>query len=269
MRLSRLFLYPVKSMAGVEVQSAAVDDFGIAHDRRWLVVDPDGIALTQREHARLALIQPSLAGGSLQLAAPSRSTLLVDSADGGRRQVTVWDDTVTGEDAGDQPAEWLSDFLDRAVRLVYMSADSFRPVDPQYSPAHRRVSFADAFPFLLISQESMDELNRRLDQPIGIERFRPNLVIAGAPEPHIEDEWRTIRIGALQFDLVKPCERCAVPTIDPRTAQRGKEPTRTLATYRRRNGKVYFGQNAIHRTPGTLHVNDMITVEPLPGLSQP
>jgi uncharacterized protein YcbX len=260
MKLSRLFLYPVKSLAGLEIQDAEVDDFGITHDRRWLVVDQQGTALTQRDHACMALIRPALVGDSLQLNAPGRAALIVESAEGPSRQVTVWDDTMTAQDAGDLAAEWLSDFLERSARLVYMPNDTFRRVNPLYSPSDRRVSFADAFPFLLLSQESMDELNRRLEQPLGIERFRPNIVISGAPEPHSEDGWRTVQIGELLFELVKPCDRCAVPTIDPLTGQRGKEPTRTLATYRRRNGKVYFGQNAIHHAPGVLHTDDVVTI---------
>jgi uncharacterized protein len=136
---------------------------------------------------------------------------------------------------------------------------SFRRVDPDYSPNDRRVSFADAFPFLVISQESMDELNRRLDEPLGIERFRPNLVVSGAAHPHAEDEWKHLRIGEIEFSLVKPCARCAVPTVNPRTAEKGKEPTRTLSTYRKRNGKVYFGQNAIHENTGQLNVGDPAT----------
>lgn len=260
MKLARLFFYPVKSLAGIELQAALVDDFGIAQDRRWLVVDHQGNALTQRDYARLALIRPSLHKGGLQLDAPGSSPLVIAEPEGPQRQVRVWNDTMSAQDAGHASGDWLSAFLKAPACLVYMPDQTVRLIDPNYNPAQRRVSFADAFPFLLISQESMDELNRRLEEPIGIERFRPNLVVSGAAEAHAEDSWRSIRIGELQLDLVKPCDRCAVPTVDPVTAQKGKEPTRTLATYRARDGKVYFGQNAIHGGPGTLRVGAAVTL---------
>ncbi|MGH7466606.1 MAG: MOSC domain-containing protein [Longimicrobiales bacterium] len=260
MKLSRLFVYPVKSLAGIEVQNAQVDDFGVVKDRRWMLVDPAGIALTQRDQPRMALIRPTLIDNVLRLDAPGMPSLFVDDFGLAQRTVTVWNDTVTAEDADDAAAEWLSSFLETDVRLVYMPDTTFRRIDPDYSNAERRVSFADGYPFLLVSQESMDELNRRLEHPMGIERFRPNLVVSGASEPHAEDNWGRIRIGSIEFDVVKACARCAVPSIDPVTAQKGKEPNRTLATYRKRNGEVYFGQNVIHAAPGTLRVGSAVTL---------
>ena len=267
MKLSRLFVYPVKACAGIELTEATVDQFGITNDRRWLIVDADGVALTQRDHPRMALLRPAVQNGTLQLSAPDGSVLRAEkpSAANVLREVTVWNDQMVADDAGNDAAAWLSDYLEQAVRLVYMPDTTFRRVDPNYSPDERRVSFADAFPFLIVSQESMDELNRRLPAPMGIERFRPNIVAAGASEPHAEDGWRRIRIGAIDFDLVKPCARCAVPTIDPQTAIAGKEPSRTLAAYRKRNGKIYFGQNAIHAAQGTLRVGDLV-VDITPGV---
>ncbi|HSL72804.1 MAG TPA: MOSC domain-containing protein [Longimicrobiales bacterium] len=260
MKLSRLFVYPVKSLAGIELDAARVDDFGIQHDRRWLVTDAHGIALTQRDLASMTLIRPSIVDAGLMLSAPDHASIEVGIPGNNAVTVTVWNDTVTAQDAGARPAEWLSDFLGHHVRLVYMPDDTFRRVDPRYSPAPRRVSFADAYPFLLVTQESLDELNRRLEQPIGIERFRPNIVVSGAPAPHAEDDWKRIRIGELEIQIVKPCARCAIPTIDPLTGERGKEPTRTLSTYRRRDGKVYFGQNALHSGPGKLSVGEAVEV---------
>ena len=141
-----------------------------------------------------------------------------------------------------------------------MPDSTFRRVDPRYSPDERRVGFADAYPFLVLTQESMDELNRRMEKPLGIERFRPNIVISGAAEPNAEDTWKHIRVGSIDFDLVKPCERCAIPTVDPLTAATGKEPTRTLATYRKRDGKVWFAMNALHRSTGTLCVDSDVVI---------
>jgi uncharacterized protein YcbX len=260
MKLTRLFVYPVKSLAGIELTEAEVDEFGIVNDRRWMVVDEHGELLTQRDHPRLALVKAAVSADGLTLTTPGMSGLDVDVPEGGARSVRVWDDVVCGNDAGAPVAEWLSTFLDRPAALVHMPDSTFRRVDPRYSPDERRVSFADAYPFLLVSQESMDELNRRMDKPLGIERFRPNIVIEGAAEPHAEDAWRCIRVGSLDFDLVKPCARCAVPTVDPLTAETGKEPTRTLSTYRKRDGKVWFGMNALHRSTGVLSVNSVVSV---------
>ena len=269
MKLSRLRVYPVKSCAGIELTEATVDQFGIIHDRRWLIVDADGVALTQRDHPRMALLRPGVHNDTLRLTAPDGSVLTAQRPSSElQHEVTVWNDRMLGDDAGNDAAAWLSDYLEQRVRLVHMPDTTFRRVDPNYSPAERRVSFADAFPFLVVSQESMDELNRRLPAPMGIERFRPNIVVVGATEPHAEDGWRRIRIGAIDFDLVKPCARCAVPTIDPQTAIAGKEPSRTLATYRKRNGKIYFGQNAIHAAHGTLRVGDLVIVL-TPGVEAP
>ena len=269
MKLSRLFFYPVKACAGIELTAATVDQFGIMNDRRWLIVDADGVALTQRDHPGMALLRPAIQDGTLQLSAPDGSVLSAERPSANvQREVSVWNDQMVANDAGNDAAAWLSDYLEQHVRLVYMPDTTFRRVDPNYSPVERRVSFADAFPFLVVSQESMDELNRRLPAPMGIERFRPNIVVDGASDPHAEDGWRRIRIGAIDFDLVKPCARCAVPTIDPQTAIAGKEPSRTLAVYRKRNGKIYFGQNAIHAAPGMLRVGDPVIML-TPGVEAP
>lgn len=260
MKLSRLFVYPVKSLAGIELTEADVDEFGIVNDRRWMVVDEHGELLTQRDHPRLALVKATFAPHGLTLSTPGLSKLEVDLPEGGARSVRVWDDVVCANDAGAPAADWLSTFLQRPAALVHMPDSTFRRVDPRYSPQQRRVSFADAYPFLVLTQESMDELNRRLAQPLVIERFRPNIVISGAVKPHAEDLWNCIRAGSIEFDLVKPCARCAVPTVDPLTAETGKEPTRTLATYRKRDGKVWFGVNAIHRSTGRLSVGSQVSI---------
>ena len=260
MTLSHLFVYPVKSLRGLSVNSWPVDEFGFKHDRRWMVIDRSGVALTLRELPRMTLIEPSLKDDQLELTAPGMSKLMVPSESDAELTVTVWGDSPQALDCGPAASAWLSDFLNADVRLVYMPDSSFRRIDRNYCVDERRVSFTDGYPFLLISQESLDELNRRLDAPIGMERFRPNLVVSGASAPHAEDDWKRIRIGVVGFDLVKLCARCAVPTVDPETGEGGKEPTRTLATYRRKNGKVYFGQNLIHDALGTLAIGDRVEI---------
>jgi len=165
--------------------------------------------------------------------------------------VRVWDDRVSAERVSAEADAWLSQFIEQACRLVHMPDTARRAVDPDYAAADDQVGFADGFPFLLISQASLDDLNARLDQPLPMLRFRPNLVISGCA-PYAEDNWRRIRIGALEFRVAKPCSRCVIPTIDYATGEHGREPLQTLMTYRRRDNKIYFGQNLIHDASGRL-----------------
>jgi len=259
--LVQLNFYPLKSARGIALDAAELDDFGIRNDRRWMVVDPDGEMVTQREEPRLALIVPKLSSGRLILTAPGVGELALPlgGADGPRLGVRIWRDRVAGAIVQEPATAWISEYLGAPRRIVYMPDDAFRPIDARYSPPGRRVSFADGFPFLLISAEALDELNARLDSPLPMDRFRPNLVVRGAGA-HAEDGWRRIRIGDVAFDVVKPCARCVITTTDQATGERGKEPLRTLATYRNRGGKVLFGQNLIHAGPGALRLGDAVAV---------
>jgi uncharacterized protein YcbX len=173
--------------------------------------------------------------------------------------VQVWKDVVDACDAGPEAARFLSAHLGMDARLVRMPDDTLRQVRLDYARPGDRVGFADAFPLLVIGEGSLEELNRRLETPLPMLRFRPNLVIAGTA-PNEEDAWRRIRIGDTELDVLKPCDRCVVTTIDQTTGMAGKEPLRTLSTYRRWNGKVYFGKYAVHRGRGTVRVGDEVTV---------
>jgi uncharacterized protein YcbX len=173
--------------------------------------------------------------------------------------VMIWDDRCTGTWAGERAARWFSDVLGTDCSLVHIAEGAARTVDPDYAPPGHRVGFADAFPFLLISEASLADLNGRLETPVPMNRFRPNLVITGV-EPFAEDHMGTFAIGAMRFTPVKPCDRCVITTTDQTTGERGVEPLRTLATYRRRNGQVLFGQNVIHSGTGRLHVGDALLV---------
>lgn len=258
--LTQLTVYPLKSARGIVLDTAEVDDFGIHHDRRWMITDERGRMVTQREEPRLARIVPRIEGDRLLLAAPGLEPLTLPLAgDGPPLGASIWDDDVAGAVVEVQATEWISTYLGAQRRIVYMPDAVFRRVDPHYSPAHRRVSFADGFPFLLISAEALDELNARLEIPLPMDRFRPNLVVRGAGA-HAEDGWRRIRIGEIDFDVVKPCARCVVTTTDQETLARGKEPLRTLSSYRTVRGKVMFGQNLIHGGAGVLRVGDAVVV---------
>jgi uncharacterized protein YcbX len=269
LRLTALNLYPVKSCRGIAVDTAEVDARGLVGDRRFLVVDSAGRFLTQRVLPRMALIETALTSGALVLSGPDHGTVSV-SLSGIRSPVSgvsVWKDTVTADDCGDEAAAWLADFLGLTCRLVHAGAAYTRPLAPHKipaalaqdrSPAHE-VSFADAFPFLVISEESLADLNGRLDAPLPMDRFRPNLVVAGAA-PYAEDDWRRFRVGGVVFHGATRCDRCIVTTTDQFTATRAHEPLRTLVTYRRdEEGRVMFGRNLIHETKaGRLSVGDAV-----------
>jgi uncharacterized protein YcbX len=261
LRLAGLNIYPIKSARGIALDQSEVDQFGLRYDRRWMVVDQAGQFLSQRSHLRLALVVPSIRGGSLEIAAPGMPTLetpLYPSPTVATR-VTVWDDSCGATWLGEKAARWFSEYLDSACSLVYMAPDVVRPADPVFAPAGARVSFADGFPFLLLSEESLADLNRRLPEPLPMNRFRPNLVVAGG-QPYDEDTWGRIEIGGIRLRVVKPCGRCVVTTTDQLTGERGREPLRTLATYRKRDGEVMFGQNVVHEGPGRLRVGDPVVL---------
>lgn len=267
--VSELAIYPVKSLRGVALSEMLLERRGPAQDRRFVVVDDDGLFLTQREHPSMCLIDVVADGAGWMLIAPEMPALLVDGGrkGGERRSATVWSDTVEACDMGDEAAAWFSAYLRRRARLCFMPDDSLRPVDPVYSSFSAAaaaqsgdiVSFADGFPILLIGAASLDEFNRALPEPIGSDRFRPNIVVAGAA-PYAEDHWRRLRIGALEFDVVKPCSRCVIPSIDPRTARKQPIVAQTLARLRRRGDAVYFGQNVIQRGLGCIRVGDAVEV---------
>ena len=254
-RVRGLYHYPIKSCRGTPLDVAVVGPRGIAADRQWMVVDPAGQFLTQRELPRLALIEPRLHNGLLEISAPDVAPLTVRVGETGERvDVVVWDYTCVGIDHGPEARAWFSHVLDTPCRLVRIADDEVRRVDREYGGPDDQVGFADGFPFLLTSRASLDELNRRLDVPLPMNRFRPNIVI-DAVTPFEEDGWKRIRIDGIAFEVAKPCARCAITTVDQRTAEQSKEPLRTLATFRHRAGRgVMFGQNLIHDRTGVLHV---------------
>ena len=259
--LRGLYHYPIKSCRGASLTEAVIGVRGIAADRHWMVVDATGNFLTQRELPRMALIAPRLSAGTLEVTAPdARPLTLTVGRPGVRIDVSVWADRCAAVDEGDEAAEWFTAFLGTACRLVRMPDDEVRRVDGTYAGPDDQVGFADGFSFLLTSRASLDELNRRLDTPLPMNRFRPNIVIDGVT-PFEEDGWRHIRIDGITFTVAKPCARCAITTTDQNTAERGKEPLRTLATFRHVAGKgVMFGQNLVHDRTGVLHVGAEVEV---------
>ena len=260
--LSEIHRYPVKSIAVDSLQSAEVEARGLRGDRRWMVVDGNGRFLTGRELGALSQIRAQVDGETLALSAPGRETLHARAnASAPRLLVTVWKSQVDALPASPEADAWISNWLGQPARLVYMDDAARRPVSLDHGRPGDEVSFADGYPLLLISQAALDALNARLAAPVTMQRFRPNLVVAGTA-PHAEDDWRRIRIGTIEFDVVKPCVRCVFTTVEPDSGQRDPsgEPLRTLIGYRRTPSGVTFGQNLIPRGTGTVSVGDAVTV---------
>ncbi|MDX1531879.1 MAG: MOSC domain-containing protein, partial [Rhodothermales bacterium] len=260
MRVTALTVYPLKGARGVPVAASAVEPRGLRGDRRWMLADADGRFLSQRTHPRLALMRATLLAAGLRLDAPGMPPLEVPvpPPDAPRRRVQLWS-SVLEAPLAETGGAWLREALGTDAQLVYMDESLRRPVDPDFAVGDALVSFADGYPLLLTTTASLADLNARLDAPVSMQRFRPNVVIEGAA-PFEEDGWGRIRVGEVELHVVKPCARCAVPAVDPETGAVGKEPLKTLATYRRWAGKVYFGQNVIPAGEGRMHVGDRVEV---------
>jgi len=269
MILSEIFIYPVKSLRGIAVPSAKLEPRGLAYDRRWMIVaDGGNTFLTQREFPTMALLHTELTDQHLIIHHTTKSMeslrLPLNPAHYGEPiKVRVWDDICEAALVSPAADAWLSQVLETPCQLVYMPDDSHRATDPRYSEPEDIVSFADGFPLLLIGQASLDDLNKRLPEPIGIERFRPNLVFTGG-EAYAEDNWQHFTIGNQTFRSVKPCARCQLTTVNPETGTFGREPLRTLSTYRLEGHKILFGMNVIWDvTNGTkpfVKIGDPISV---------
>jgi uncharacterized protein YcbX len=263
MHLSEAYVHPVKSCAGMALEALDIEPRGPRHDRRWMVVEAGGRFVTGRRLPRMVLIRPRPQADGLVLAAPGMPELGIALPGPGapRLEVEVWGDRVEAQLAGGEADRWLSRFLGFELRLVHMDDAARRAVDPARARAGDEVSFADGYPLLLIGQASLDGLNARLAAPLPMTRFRPNLVVAGA-EPHAEDRWRRIRIGAIAFEVVKPCTRCVFTTVDSAGGffDPSGEPLATLKTYRRGERGITFGMNLIARGRGTIRVGDRVEV---------
>lgn len=267
-QLTSLHRFPVKSCRGESVAAAVVEPWGLAGDRRWMVVDEAGAVITAREVNRLLLLAPELTAGGLVLTAPDLPPLTVPTPDPARQvPVELWSSRLTAAPAGVEADAWLGKALGRPARLVHLDDPTRRTVDPRFGEPGDRVSFADGYPLLLASEESLAALNDAVAEasggshpPLPMTRFRPSVVVAGAPA-WAEDDWRRIRIGDAVFRAVKGCARCVITTIDPVTAEREKEPIASLARIRRWDGATWFAINLVPDTPGvTIRVGDELEV---------
>ena len=277
--LSDLYIYPIKSLGGISVSEAVIEEKGFRYDRRFMLVTPSGTFMTQRNNHHMALIEVAIERSEesdriLRVWHRTRPdnvfSMPLTVSPGAYSEtipVSIWDsENVPAVLVSPEADRWFSDALDKPCRLVYMPDSTRRPVDPAYDRPELQgrpsaVSFADGYPYLLIGQASLDDLNQRLPQPVEMGRFRPNIVVRGSL-PYDEDAWQQFRIGGMNFYGVKPCARCVLTTIDPSTGQKGREPLYTLAQYRQWKHKILFGQNVLAdaNTSGLLRVGQSVEI---------
>jgi uncharacterized protein len=261
LKISEIYIYPIKSLGGISFQQAEVTDRGFKYDRRWMLVDDNNRFLSQREVAAIALLKVNLDDTGLTVTNSINANNLFIPFDLVKNEyvdVTVWDDICTAQLVSDEADKWFTQALGLNCKLVYMPDDSLRPTDPRYA-GNNITSLSDGYPFMMIGQASLDELNSHLNKALPINRFRPNMVFTGGA-PYQEDTMNEFTINGIHFNGVKLCARCNITTINQDDASKGKEPLKTLAGYRSKNKKIYFGQNLVHKGLGTIAVDDELVV---------
>jgi len=269
-QLTSIHRFPVKSCRGEDLSEAVVEPWGLARDRRWMVVDEAGAAITAREANHLLLVHPRLTDDGLRLSAPDLPDLAVATPDPAVQvPVSLWSSELTAAPAGPEADAWFTQALGRPARLVHLDDPTRRTVDPRFGGPDDRVSFADGYPLLLAAEESLAALNETVTgdgahDPLPMARFRPSVVVYGFPA-WAEDDWRRLRIGDAVFRAVKGCARCVITTLDPATAQRGREPIASLARHRRWDGATWFAINLVpdlgpDEPPPTIRVGDEVEV---------
>jgi uncharacterized protein len=264
-RLASIHIYPMKAARAVDLGESRVEPWGLAGDRRWLLVDGNGRFISQREEPSLARVVVQPGSGNIRVSADGvpGPTIAPPPAGAPLLKVTVWDSTLLAAEAGPAADAWLSAYLGGPVRLVYLDDPTRRPVDSRYGRNGDVVSFADGYPLLLTSAGSLGELDDWLaadgESPVPMTRFRPSVVVAGAP-PWAEDGWLRIRIGAVPFRVAKPCGRCVVTTTDQITGERGRQPLKMLGRRRRFGKELVFGQNLIPDSGGVIRTGDPVEI---------
>ncbi len=259
--VSELFIYPIKSLGGISVSSSQVTDRGLQYDRRWMLVDEHNQFMTQRNMAEMALLQVEIKEDCLRVYHKTiKSEIRIPlCTTGASIMVQVWSIRCRAIIVDEKINEWFSSILSTTCKLVYMPDTTKRRVDGRYAAKREITSFTDDFPFLLVGQSSLNDLNARLIEPLSINRFRPNIVFTDGL-PFEEDTWARFSIRSINFLGAKLCARCVVTTINQDDGAKGKEPLKTLASYRQINNKIYFGQNLLHEGEGVISVGDNITI---------
>lgn len=260
--LTQLTIYPVKSLAGISLDQSDIDSMGLKYDRRWMVVTAEGQFITQRTVPKMALIKTMITNGELFLSSEKmgKHNVSLTSPDSEKMDVVVWNDHLQVSKVGEATDIWLSEALGIDCHLVYIADDVVRQCDLEFSKKGERTGFADGFPILIISEESLNDLNQRLENAVDMRRFRPNIVISGG-NAFIEDKLENFKIGDLPMKAVKLCSRCPMPMVDPDLGERtSQEPIATLSTYRKWDSKIFFGMNVIQQQQGTITVGDSLVI---------
>lgn len=259
--LQDIYIYPIKSLGGISVHNAEVQERGLKYDRRWMLVDKEGNFLSQRTYPQMAMLQVTITDTGLLVSHKNNQlaplAIPFEQTTNKHVIVNIWDDTCPAIEVSPQADAWFTDALQMTARLVYMPLTTKRLVDPDYASNLETVSFADAYPFLIIGQSSLDDLNNRLNAPVLMNRFRPNFVFSGGT-PYCEDGFVNFNIGEVGFKGVKLCARCVLTTVEQETAFKGSEPLKTLSTYRVIKNKVIFGQNLLALNSGLVQVGDKL-----------
>lgn len=259
LQLSQIWIYPVKSLSGISLQSARVHPKGLAYDRRWMLIDGHGNCMTQRKYPHMARFKISL-DADILTTHYERDQIIIPLSPIPKMlplRAQIWDDIIEVQEVSPLISKWFTERLGNICQLVYFPEKNLRPVEAPYAINNDQVNLADSLPFLIVGQGSLDDLNDRLDVAVPINRFRPNLVFTGG-KPYEEDFWGEFTIGENRFLGVKPCARCVLTTVNHETGEKGIEPLKTLATYRKRDGKIFFGQNVIALEYKHIHVGDII-----------
>lgn len=262
--ISAINIYPVKSLTGIALTESKVEERGLEFDRRWMIVDSENNFITQRKAPQMVFINLEIVD---QIIVFKHRNKKMDQLEISLFQfpqklisVKVWDDICEAAVYNNEINEWFSKALDINCKLVYMPNSTARKTSINYFQQSKNVSFADGYPFLIIGEESLNFLNSKLVSPVMMKQFRPNIVFSGGKE-HDEDNWKNIKIGSLNFSVVKPCARCVITTIDPVNSKKSKEPLATLSKYRNVNNKILFGQNALVHQEGIITIGDKIEID--------
>lgn len=260
-KLTQINIYPVKSLPGISLNESFAEERGFKYDRRWMLVDYENMFITQRLFPQMVFIDVSIKKGHLIFTHRIKNIepLIISLSEFPKKKVNVevWDDSCQAIEYPNKVNGWFSEAIGSICKLVYMPNSSERKTSTKYFKESKNFSFADGYPYLMIGEESLNYLNSKIDKPVSMNQFRPNIVFSGGSE-HIEDEWKNIKIGDIKFSVIKPCARCVITTIDPNSGNKNKEPLTTLSTYRNFNNKVMFGQNVIGHSEGIIKVGDKI-----------
>ncbi len=263
LKVSQLYIYPVKSLGGIAKQRADITDTGFKYDRKWMLVDENNLFISQRSCPEMVLLQTAETENGITVfhkQNPQEAIIIpFDNENDEKIKVVIFEDTCDAIEVGKEQNEWFSDVLQTNCKLVCMPDDTKRLVDKKYAANEEVTSFTDGYPILMIGQSSLDSLNEKLTEALPMDRFRPNIVFTGG-HAHIEDEMASFEINKINFLGVKLCSRCVITTINQQTARKGKEPLKTFATYRMKDNKVYFGQNVLHQQNGDISIGDEIKI---------